>query len=95
VSAQIFVPLLFGGLLLVYAGIAVVTWRGTRGRRIVKCPGNGKLAAVELDTTHATVTALFESADLRIKSCSRWPDHDKCHQGCLREAASAPPESRS
>lgn len=89
-SAQVFVPVLFGVLLAVYAGIAVVTWRRTRGRRVVKCPETRKLAAVELATGHAIVTALWESADLRVKNCSRWPEHDKCNQGCLHGAISAP-----
>jgi hypothetical protein len=88
-SAQIFVPLLFGVVLAVYAGIAVVTWRRTRGQRVVTCPEMRKLAAVELDTGHAVVTALWESADLRVKKCSRWPEHRKCDQGCLPAAASA------
>jgi hypothetical protein len=94
-SAQTFVPLLFGGVLAVYAGIALVTWRRTRGRRVVKCPETRKLAAVELDTRHAIVTALWESADLRVKNCSRWPEHEKCNQACLGEAAGAPPVAKA
>lgn len=88
-NAQVFVPLVFGSLLAVYAGIAVATWRRTRGRRVVTCPETRTLAAIDLDTRHAVVSALWESADLRVKTCSRWSEHPKCDQGCLAAAASA------
>lgn len=90
-SAQVFVPLLFGGVLAVYAGIVFMTWHRTRGRRVVRCPETRKLAAVDLDTAHAILTALSESAEIRVKNCSRWPDHDRCDRGCLSAAASSPP----
>jgi hypothetical protein len=89
-SAQIFVPMLFGIVLAVYAGIVLQTWYRTRGRRVVKCPARGTLAAVELDTRHAIATALFEGAELRIRNCSRWPQHENCDQGCAAAAAAAP-----
>jgi hypothetical protein len=79
-SAQIFVPMLFGIVLAVYAGIVLQTWYRTRGRRVVKCPARGTLAAVELDTRHAIAT----------RNCSRWPQHENCDQGCAAAAAAAP-----
>jgi hypothetical protein len=88
-SAEIFVPVLFGIVLAVYAVIVVATWSRTRGRRVVKCPATGRLAAVELDTRHAIATGLLEAAELRVKNCSRWPEHQKCNQGCAAAAATA------
>lgn len=88
-SAQIFVPMLFGILLGVCGAIVVMTWYRSRGRRIVKCPETGKLAAVELDRGRAIASALCEGAALRVKNCSRWPEHEKCDHGCAAAAALA------
>jgi hypothetical protein len=89
-SAHVFIPMLFGFVLAVYAGIVVVTWRRTRGRRIVECPATGTLAAVELDTRHAITSALFDAAELRVKNCSWWPEHQNCSQACAAATAAAP-----
>lgn len=61
-----------------------------RGKRVITCPETRKPAAVEVDSGHAALTALLGDADLRLKSCSRWPERQDCGQECLLQVALAP-----
>ena len=70
-TAQVFVVLLLGIVLAVYAGIALNAWRKMRGTRVIVCPETQRPAAVEVDGAHAAVSAMWENADLRLKECSR------------------------
>ena len=63
-----------------------------RGTRVVTCPETQGPAAVRLDVAHATKTASSGEMELRVRSCSRWPEVQACSQRCLEELASAPAE---
>ena len=89
-TAQTFVVLLLGMVLAVYVGIALLAWFRMRGTRVIVCPETQKPAAVEVDATHAAVSAMWENADLRLKDCSRWPERKSCDQGCVSQIAIAP-----
>lgn len=65
-------------------------WWKFRGRRLVTCPENQKPAGVTVDAGHAAATALTEKPDLRLSSCSRWPEHAGCGQACLSQIEAAP-----
>ncbi len=49
------------------------------------CPENSETAAVNVDALHALV-----SSDLRLKSCSRWPERSDCDQRCLAQIEQSP-----
>jgi hypothetical protein len=68
------------------------TWLRHRGTRVVTCPETKGPAAVRVDITHATKTIAANDPELRVRSCSHWPEREKCGQQCLAEIAAAPAE---
>ena len=81
-------------LAVVLAGIAV--WRVTRAwlkyrvRAVVSCPETCQPAGVAIDARHAAATALGRAPELRLSSCSRWPERAGCGQECLSQIAASP-----
>jgi len=72
--------------------LMVGAYRKFRGRRIVTCPETGQAVAVEVDARFAAATAVLGEPSLRLKSCSRWPEHKDCDQACLEQIQAAPEE---
>jgi len=61
--------------ILYFVGPLVVrTFLRYRGKRLVTCPEARQPAAVDIDVTHAALSAVTGSPDLRLMRCSRWPD---------------------
>lgn len=54
-----------------------------QGSRIVVCPETNNQALVEIDATHAALTSVFTTPDIRLENCSRWPIRQDCGQECL------------
>jgi len=77
-AAYFVVPLLAG------------TFLKFRGKRVITCPETRKPAAVEVDAAHAALTAAVSHTDLRLKSCSRWPELEGCGQECLLQVEISP-----
>ena len=79
---------------VVLAGIAVGrlvnAWWKYRGRRVITCPENQRPAGVVVDVRHAAATALGKSPELRLSSCSRWPERAGCGQECLSQIEASP-----
>jgi hypothetical protein len=61
-----------------------------RGTRVVTCPETQATVAVELDAVPAALTTGLPTPELRVTSCSHWPERHDCGQRCLREIRSAP-----
>src|SRR5689334_15066870 len=61
-----------------------------RGKRVVVCPETRKYVAVDVDAVHAAATANEEEAELRLSSCTRWPERADCDQDCVYQIANAP-----
>lgn len=61
-----------------------------RGKRVITCPETRTPAAVEVDARHAALTAAISHPDLRLKSCSRWPERKDCGQECLLQVELSP-----
>jgi hypothetical protein len=83
------------GILLILAagwliGSAVTSWWKYRGERIVRCPENQRPAGVRVDAGHAGLTAIGKSPELRLNSCSRWPERAGCGQACLAQIEASP-----
>ncbi len=62
-------------------------WRKYHGRFVVVCPENRAEVGVAVDARHAARTALTGSPELRLTSCSRWPERAGCGQTCLGQLA--------
>jgi hypothetical protein len=79
---------------LVLPGIAIgrwlTSWLRYRGRRVVTCPENTRPAGVTVDAGHAAATSLGRKPELKLASCSRWPERAGCGQACLSEVEAAP-----
>jgi hypothetical protein len=76
--------------LIPLAFLGLRAYRRYRGARVIVCPETRAPAAVELDARHAAATDLFGSVDLRLQSCSRWPERKDCGQECLAQIEAAP-----
>jgi len=89
-------PVYLAALILLAGGLLVVTtlvvrrYRRLAGTRLVSCPETHEAAAVTLDASHALATSLGSSPDLRLDSCSRWPERKGCGQECLGQIEAAP-----
>ena len=71
------------------AGRAYFRYRGTRA---VTCPHTELPAAVRVDVRRAAGSAVIGELDVRLSSCSRWPEGEGCGQRCLLQIEAAPPE---
>jgi hypothetical protein len=78
-----------GGLLL-FGRRLVGAWLAYRGTRIVVCPESREMVAVEVDARHAALSAPQGRPELRLESCTRWPERKDCGQECLGQVESAP-----
>lgn len=63
-----------------------------RGTQVVTCPETQGPAAVRLDVGHAVRSGASGETELRVRSCSSWPEIQDCGQQCLEELGSAPAE---
>ena len=77
-------------LLAVAAWRLATGWAKSRGQRVVTCPETVRPAGVPIDSFHASASALGGAPDLRLSSCSRWPERSGCGQGCLAQIQAAP-----
>jgi hypothetical protein len=63
-----------------------------RGKRLVTCPETKKIVAVDVDATHAALTIGRGIPELRLTSCTRWPERQDCGQECVSEIELSPEE---
>jgi hypothetical protein len=92
-TAQLFFALLVLVVLIVYLTIALRTWSHVHGARVVVCPETQKAVAVRVDVGHAVASAVWEKPDLRLTSCSRWPERQDCDQPCVHQIETTPSET--
>jgi hypothetical protein len=64
--------------------------RRNAGDRVITCPETHTTEVVRVDAGHAAITDLRGDKDLRLESCTRWPEKSNCGQACLAEIESAP-----
>ena len=66
-----------------------------RGKRLITCPETRTPVAVDVDVKHAAYSAVrARRPDLRLSSCSRWPERQDCDQDCVLQVRMAPAEGR-
>ncbi|MGA2132540.1 MAG: hypothetical protein ABSH50_09625 [Bryobacteraceae bacterium] len=61
-----------------------------RGDRVIMCPENKRPAGVRVDAPHVLLTAMEGKPDLRLSTCSRWPERQDCGQACLGQIEASP-----
>ena len=90
IEAYLVVLLLALAVLYFVVPFVVSTYIKYRGTRVITCPETRKPAAIEVDARHAALRAAFSYPDLRLKSCTRWPERDDCGQECLLQVELSP-----
>lgn len=70
--------------------VFLVARRRDSGDRVITCPETHSTEVVRVDAGHAAWTNLRGDKDLRLSSCSRWPERMGCGQECLAEIECAP-----
>jgi hypothetical protein len=58
--------------------------------REVSCPETMKEAIVRIQVARAIASTLSGGNELRLKSCSRWPEKRGCDQACLAQVKASP-----
>lgn len=81
---------LLGAALFRVARRAGANYLRFRGTRVVVCPETRRYVAVEVDAPHAAATAARGEPDLRLASCTRWPEREGCDQDCVWQITRAP-----
>jgi len=76
--------------LAITLGRAIRLWWTYRGARVITCPENLRPAGVLVDAAHAAASPFAQSPQLRLSSCSRWPERAGCGQECLQQIETAP-----
>jgi len=61
-----------------------------RGKRVITCPETNCHEAVELDASLAAMSSLLDHTELRLSSCTRWPERQDCAQDCIRDIELSP-----
>jgi hypothetical protein len=70
---------------------AIEAYMKFRGKRVITCPETRTPVGVKVDLKHAASTAAFSRRpDLRLTSCSRWPERQDCDQDCVLQVRMAP-----
>lgn len=87
------VTLLMLASLYYVAPLAVTVFLRYRGKRIVSCPETRTPCAVEVDAKRAAITTVISHPELRMKSCSRWPQREGCGQECMLQIKILPFDS--
>jgi hypothetical protein len=88
--------LLVGGAVLLAAVLVVLgraffrNYLRFHGDSVISCPENQCAAGVRVDAVHAGLSGIHGAADLRLESCTRWPERQDCGQECLRQIEAAP-----
>lgn len=73
--------------------LAVAAVRGYRafsGPRFVTCPETAAEVIVKIKMTQAIASQLTGGGQLRLRSCSRWPENKNCAQSCTAQIAGSP-----
>ncbi len=78
------------GLLFVVLRPMIRAFLKFKGTRVVTCPETHRAVAVEVDATHAALTAVRGAPELRLQDCTRWPERRDCDQACLEQIEAAP-----
>jgi hypothetical protein len=89
-SITVWVLFVLLAMVVLLAGVLGRAFLKYRGQRVITCPENQRPAGVAVDTGHVLRAALGGKTDLRLKTCSRWPERRDCGQQCLEQIGAAP-----
>jgi len=79
------IPITALAVLYVVTPVVLDAYRRYRGARVVSCPESRMAASIRLDPLLVAASAAVGTPKLRVKTCSRWPEHAGCAQECVAE----------
>lgn len=83
---SILIPVVAFVLIAVAAVLFAVRWHRGRGARVITCPDNEQIQAVEVDAARAALTSIFLGrTDYQLTTCTRWPEKAGCGQECVTQ----------
>ena len=68
-------------------------WR-YHGLMVVRCPETRQPAAVHVGIFRAALSEFFNKGEVRLSSCSRWPERRDCDQDCVCQIERDPKDHR-
>jgi hypothetical protein len=83
------------------AASSPVAWAGVRAyrlygsARLVTCPETMESVLVKIHATRAIASKLTGGNQLRLRSCSRWPEKKDCDQACVGQLTASPDGCRA
>lgn len=90
IAIVIAVLVIAGGLFILRAVPGIRAYSNYRGKRLITCPETHNPAAVDIAAAEAAVGVFVNEPTLRLKECSRWPEHQDCGQDCLQQIEADP-----
>jgi hypothetical protein len=91
ISAMYIVFALIAFVALYFVLFYVVgAWRKYRGKMVIIFPVTRKPVAVNVDVGHAAITNALSDPEIRLTSCTRWPERQDCEQECVQQIELAP-----
>ena len=88
--AYVFLGCLVAAIALPVALALVPVWRKHRNVEEVTCPCIGTSSLITLDPWHAARMHALGNYELRVRSCTFWPERCDCAQECLTQIEDAP-----
>lgn len=75
------------GAAYVLLPVALSVFADFRKPKGIICPEDDKPADILVDATYAAMTSAVGASTLRLKGCTRWPEHAACDQRCVSQLA--------
>ena len=76
---------------LVYALVRLLETRFRyRGKMLVECPETRQAAGVTVNSGSALMRTVLGTSELRLETCTRWPERKNCGQECLSQIEAQP-----
>lgn len=74
----------------VAAFVVLTVYHRRPKKQAIVCPETLQSEVVEIDRAHALYTLLRDKKEVRLKSCTRWPDRAECDQDCVVQIDAGP-----
>ena len=80
-----FIAYLMAAVTIPVAVALVPVWQRRKDAEQVICPYTGTSSLIVLDPWHAARMHALGSYELRVRSCTFWPEQCDCAQDCLSQ----------
>jgi hypothetical protein len=92
-SGSIFAGVIIGAIAVAIGISYLRLFVSMRGDRVVTCPETLQPVGLQIDARLAARTALVDNQQLRVTTCTRWPEKQDCAQECLSQVELRPEDT--